>query len=1176
MLTLINSYNNTYTFPFSASRALLAKSFSRSTNLPITRRIRTLALAILSAIPLINVILWDYLRCTYSSMNNKIILYTEALSEKSLRINYLITRDSRFIELSDDNKLILLIAASNYYENLNCPQNTQIQMLLQKTGIETVIYNFINTYCHKQRYPTYAYRYHDLDKSVDNILMLAVLQKLRTTENLELKKAVMSSIPTRWIEKIDSELLPFLPENKIIDLSEEQFSQLTPSQLRTVTETCNNRYQRLRPREVNNFLIFIKGHYPSELTRNLDLLSPAQIRYLNDEFIPHLPFLQFEHLTPAQFTQLTPAQIKMIPDRLVHKYSDAQIQSLPNTWYSTGICTNLYKRLGDGEINSFLMILERDYPANVTYHLSILSPPQVTGLSDTFISMLPASQFKHLSEQQFQKLSPSQLRMIASSQTRLFQNLSSSKINDFLIFIKSNYNNELTHHLSFLGPLQIQTLADEFISNLPALQLQYLTAEQLVTLPPHQILLAVEKNNRLLTSFPTIEIFHLLSFVKLNCDHKLPFILGLLTGTQIGLLDDEFLTSLPFSQYGILSPEQFTKLPSDKLKMIPESLAHLITDDQINAFSDIWHTTHICKNLYIRLGKAQINGFLSFIERDHPALLEYKLSILTPEQVKNLDDKFIDKLPLSKFKHLSPEQFTKLTPIQIRVIPDHMAPVFSDAQIHAFPDTWYVVGMCTNLYKRLNPTQINDFLKFIKINHNHSLRNNLKLLSPAQVKSLDNEFLPNLYDYQFDHLSEEQTEYLLNSLDINVVKRISEFHRFKPDLDINSPLGMLIYIKYIESHPDLTDRKNPFVIYQKIQKSQVEDTVEITSPQLILGEKTYKLDLVTIADARKRIAKKWTFSELEATLGAPALKKEELETWFRSLDDRKDQINETLAATGIRTLAELEDVLCRQSSNWLVSGLPTDTLTDQVLQFNVCIRTLLKKAIETPRDAESPLSDEELALLKTANVFIFCPGGRVEQLRTTNTLLKPFFPLQFQDAGVSTRLSLNVLLDLYRTTAHEYLKGINYKNPHESEYVLNMIGLRIGLLNQTIVYDQATDCLSDDLATKSVKELIDDVLQNPAFFESFIESVRIKLCTILPEGPSQQDIFTGEETMEIFDAKYDSGGYSFQMDFQDIPEGTPFVTRTGAIRALAAVGILKQIDPHEDTTYVSLPPNIVL
>lgn len=351
------------------------------------------------------------------------------------------------------------------------------------------------------------------------------------------------------------------------------------------------------------------------------------------------------------------------------------------------------------------------------------------------------------------------------------------------------------------------------------------------------------------------------------------------------------------------------------------------------------------------------------------------------------------------------------------------------------------------------------------------------------LTSLPPEVLENFY---FPHFVR-----LLESTNLALVCNVTEFlfthfmQALPPKILEDSPLGKLIINMHILSHdPDI---KNPFRIFSLL-KTDREKTVRVSLPYEIVEGKAVSINLDEITKTANEAMINWTYSDLARAIGREPIKTEEIRAIFQHLKARNGpQINQRLNESGLRSLEELEASICddAESSKWHRVFELDEKVSETTLMFNACMNFYLSQ-LEAP-STDSLLSDSEFSLLGFLNVFIHCPTGRVEQLRTMYTALKRVLPKDFQETSTSVDYLKDYLNQIYRSELTNFLRenpnlfAKLHKGPsnvHESEYLINILGRRLGLLNGEIIFDPNTGTIPDETVNATSETLLQFILDN--------------------------------------------------------------------------------------------------
>jgi sporulation protein YlmC with PRC-barrel domain len=181
--------------------------------------------------------------------------------------------------------------------------------------------------------------------------------------------------------------------------------------------------------------------------------------------------------------------------------------------------------------------------------------------------------------------------------------------------------------------------------------------------------------------------------------------------------------------------------------------------------------------------------------------------------------------------------------------------------------------------------------------------------------------------------------------------------------------------------------------------------------------------------------------------------------------------------------------------------------------FNACFSFLYSK-LAPPLDSTSPLSESEMALLDFIGIFKFCGPGRIEQLRTLYEDFKSRLPKKFQELRRKKDDLRSFLYESYRDILENFLKenrelfrALHGKlsNVHESDYLKNLLGKRLGLLNvDDVTFDISTECIHSEIIEKNSSELFRFIL-NRFTPEMLVLKMQQKLIRLLEEEISAKD-----------------------------------------------------------------------
>ena len=337
---------------------------------------------------------------------------------------------------------------------------------------------------------------------------------------------------------------------------------------------------------------------------------------------------------------------------------------------------------------------------------------------------------------------------------------------------------------------------------------------------------------------------------------------------------------------------------------------------------------------------------------------------------------------------------------------------------------------------------------------------------------------------------------LLESTNNLQVKLVSKFLMEKfimipaPKISIESEIGQTILHKYILSHATAKDKRNPYTLFQNIYYAH-QKSLPVKLPSF----NGYQLNLGYITAIAKSRVFNLTYGELKAVLGRELINPEELRAWFSGLKNRLGDTNITLIDTklaemGLRSLDALEHTVCidEESLRWQRIGDDAEKAPDVTIQLNACLSSLLLRAIP-PTSPEEPLSETELAILKFINVFIYCPSGRIEQLRTMYSYMQDILPTPLKQTQGD--YLTNYLYDIYLRVL-ENLLFRSTRNPHEIIFLTNLLGFRLGLPIIDITFDPHSHSISAPLVEKPHNEIFQELI-NELSSEDFIITVQKRL-----------------------------------------------------------------------------------
>jgi hypothetical protein len=393
-----------------------------------------------------------------------------------------------------------------------------------------------------------------------------------------------------------------------------------------------------------------------------------------------------------------------------------------------------------------------------------------------------------------------------------------------------------------------------------------------------------------------------------------------------------------------------------------------------------------------------------------------------------------------------------------------------------------------------------------------------------QEEYLDSSFnLQKIIDLSAEILDRDFKEHfkkMLRSTNRNFVFQISEFlHKNfiygTRKISSDSELGMLIVTMLTLSRVESLSPANPFILFEKVKLERRKDFLSLL-PYQTLGEETVALNLGEITKEADEAMINWTYDDLQNALGRPPIFTKEIQSFFQGLRDRAgEQINRVLTDRGSKSLQELEHSLCadEESSTWHREALPGEKASEVAIMFNACFSFLYSK-LAPPLDSTSPLSESEMALLDFIGIFKYCGPGRIEQLRTLYEDFKSRLPKKFQELRRKKDDLRSFLYESYRDILENFLKenrelfrALHGKlsNVHESDYLKNLLGKRLGLLNvDDVTFDISTECIHSEIIEKNSSELFRFIL-NRFTPEMLVLKMQQKLIRLLEEEISAKD-----------------------------------------------------------------------
>ncbi len=378
------------------------------------------------------------------------------------------------------------------------------------------------------------------------------------------------------------------------------------------------------------------------------------------------------------------------------------------------------------------------------------------------------------------------------------------------------------------------------------------------------------------------------------------------------------------------------------------------------------------------------------------------------------------------------------------------------------------------------------------------------------LKDLSIETLESLY---FPHF-----EQMLESKDIYFVEKVTKFlytnfvNITPPMIPIDSPRGQLIFTMHFLSCMDSAARnffnkKNPFHVFSEITSARKLQCQALLPYQTLEG-KTVALNLDEITETADKDLIQCSYDDLKTALGRDPISTKEIRDLFQALRNRNGtQINKVLIESGQRTLEDLEVSLCddTESSKWHRTDSPDEPVSKEKLLFNACFNFYLSNLL--PPSSDSPLSDSEFALLSFINIFRDCPSGRMEQLRKIHLMLKPVLPPLFQESSETANFLKDYLYETYRNELTNFLTDNpelfakfhpEATNLHESRFLINLLGRRLGLVNETIFFDPNTEFIHSEILSKSTEELF-QLIVDQFTPEVLISKIQAKIIQDLDE-----------------------------------------------------------------------------
>ncbi len=950
-------------------------------------------------------------------------------------------------------------------------------------------------------------------------------------------------------------------------------------------------------------------------------LSIDQISKLDPKYIPLLPITlanHFKFLAPEQFSNLTIFQLEHLNFTELSQEQIDLIATPKNIQYLMKN-SDFIARVSPESINAFIhtVLTKQSYGAEL--FLIKLTQTQVAGINFNDLSLelithiLQHIEKKHLTEEQIDVLSTPQRIVLLGEFRDLVGKIRGDLLNGFLKSLtadslKDYYSNEIRLILK-LSPAQIKMI--DFAS-LTQLQKELLfsridpnsltqdQADSLLTIKsigrsqdPRAFLAKVSREaiQRLLESIetPSREDYSFLRLLEFSNAH---IRFETLSSNQIDcvlchispyLLSAEQMDTLSTSDriYALRHYAAFIRrVPLQKIITLLKSLRE--GDSKGSEFLKHLTGEQLEQIRFDELTPYQIRIAADVI--NFRALTPYQIHCLsTPEIIyslrmypmflSRLSDELINRFFQSpEFKSIEDYSFiSNLTKAQLRSIPfyefgqDLIDKLSTPSEIKALKES-------LSFLHRVKPEFLNPFLQTLNESDPRDFQF-LATLTAAQINQIDPKYLQFLPARRFQELSQPTLITLLDSPLKATVALASDIlirNLRNGTISEDGPLGQKILSKYILSHDNPYNLKNPFVVYAKTKLSRAA-SAEMALPIRPIGGidgKGFCLNFQDIRATSDGLIQSWTYKELEEAFSAPMISTEEIHSWFASLGARKTEIDAFLAESGLRSLTDLEKILCDydQCGKWIKTGAPSERVPDQTVQFHACMRSLLGRAISSHRAGSDILTNEEFGLLQFANSFWKCPGGRIEQLRILFGMTKEVLPAPFTEKSNEVPYMNKYLYNIYSDLVTRRIERIG--NTHEGLYILNKIGFRIGLQNRDLVFDDSTGMISTELINMTTEELFEKIAHLISL-DDLVDAVNAKLNQDLQDG-SPLEGKLGESLGYVFTSP-ESGGMYYKSEFLQAPEGLPLVTRKGTIEVLKKFSLLKEFD-HESGIEPYLSP----
>lgn len=312
-------------------------------------------------------------------------------------------------------------------------------------------------------------------------------------------------------------------------------------------------------------------------------------------------------------------------------------------------------------------------------------------------------------------------------------------------------------------------------------------------------------------------------------------------------------------------------------------------------------------------------------------------------------------------------------------------------------------------------------------------------------------------------------------------------------LDMDHPMAQFIINKYILSHPEAKDSKNPYLVYKRVKEAR-QEAFAVPVPY----EDGLRCNLERIEELTDRMIKLYpreTYGELKASCGGRLVNKAALQEVFNNIkrrcqrDGKSDvDITRTIREIGIRlrTIEALRDNLSEDNitQSWLVTGDDGETITNgEIIKFNRYLHHLLTSDSFSDEINEGEFfSERERAILEFSNTFHACATGRQEQLailyaslsqaRITSSAEEQSFEKYIHD------LYSNFLINFLEKNEAFLAEAVEGPSTvHDAAYIKHMIARRLGV-DYDITLDPHTGTIRTALIEKGPQQLLQIALKH--------------------------------------------------------------------------------------------------